>query len=851
MSRKANDAKKVSVESYVHTDKKRVNNPPVGLVSPSTDPEGTSKSYTHDKHIDPFLSWAGKQEHLSFDVPTVSLHVHERTDPSTIIDAILKNNTPFDLPLFESADENPPLRKAIEFYSHSHNWSNRLIAGDSLLVMNSLLEKEGMAENVQTIYIDPPYGIAYRSNFQPFVDHTSGSGLDKDSDLTGEPEQIRAFRDTWELGIHSYLQYMRDRLLLSRDLLTESGSCFVQIGDDNVHRLGILMEEIFGAENRVTTISFATTSGSSSNTLPDVANYILWFAKNKDKMKFHQLYENMNRRETIEFFSSYAMLELEDGSTRKLSSTERFDPSILPKNARVYSRTGLSSQGYSTTGRSEPYVFDGVEFHCPPDSHWSVSHEGMDNLAKLGRLDYATADGNLRMKKYENEVPGRRINNLWRDQSYEKNKVYVVQSSRKVVQRCILMTSDPGDLVLDPTCGSGTTAFIAEQWGRRWITCDTSRIALTIAKQRLLTANFEYYQLLIENEGVGSGFNYKHVETVSAKKLAYNLPLERTFLHDQPFVDRRRSRITGPFTVEAVPAPTIRSLDSGNLEIESTIADSNISRTAPSVIQSDRITELAKTGIRARKNQHLRFENLEPLLGTKYLHAEGTALADDSNSKLIHIVVSFGPEYAPLSPQHVALAIEEARTLVPLPSLIVFAAFQFDSEAMKDIFETKWPGVELICVHMNADLLTDDLKKKSETSDSFWLIGQPDVRVKKIQSSENETRFIVSVAGFDYYDPQKGTVESGDTNRIAMWLLDTDYDGRSIYPRQIFLLTKRGQEDLRKLAHALRSVIDGELIEKYVGTESLPFTAGVNERAAVKIIDDRGIESIKVISLTP
>ena len=362
------------------------------------------------------------------------------------------------------------------------------------------------------------------------------------------------------MGIHSYLSYLRDRLLLSRELLTPSGSCFVQIGDENILRVGLLMDEIFGAENRVTIISYATSGGSSGKTLPDVANYLLWYAKDRSLVNYHQIYEQLNRKEVIEFFSSYVFLEIADGTIRKLTNEERFDPDILPKDARILQRVSLTSQGRSTTGRSEPYEWNGNLYHCRSNSQWSVSKEGLDHLAELGRLHSLDTSDNLRYKYYENEVPGRRINNFWNTPMAAHNKQYIVETARSVITRCILMTTDPGDLVLDPTCGSGTTAVVAEQWGRRWITCDTSRVALTLTRQRLMTSSFDYYKLIRPEEGVGSGFLYKTVPKVSAAILAYNMPPQATTLYDQPLIEKGKSRVTGPFTMEAVPAPAVLPL---------------------------------------------------------------------------------------------------------------------------------------------------------------------------------------------------------------------------------------------------------------------------------------------------
>ena len=838
------------IESYAHPDKERTNNPPAGLVTAQGDPDLPEAKYghtpppwggEHDPHADPELNWAGKAEGTSFTVPTVSLHVHERIDPRTIMEAVRKGNGYDQESLFETDGENPPLRKAIEFYQHPHNWSNRLIAGDSLLVMNSLLEKEALGGQVQMIYIDPPYGIKYGSNFQPFVEQKEVAD-GKDEHLTGEPEMIKAFRDTWELGIHSYLSYLRDRLLLARELLTISGSVFVQIGDENVHRVGLLLDEIFGPNNRIATITYATTGASSAKTLPEVASYLLWYAKDKLQAKYRQLFEPLTRAEIIAHFTPMAgMVELHNSTTRKLTMEERFDPDKLPANSRVFRRMPLTSQGWSTTGRSKPYEWRGKKYSCRDTDHWSVSQQGLDRLSEIGRLDsLGGKSDNLNWKLYEEEVPGRKIHNIWHRPMSPHNKRYVVETARSVIERCILMTTDPGDLVLDPTCGSGATAFVAEQWGRRWVTCDTSRVALTLARQRLMTSNFDYYELAQPADGVGSGFNYRTVPKVSARILAYDEPPQVTTLYNQPLRDSKKSRVTGPFTVEAVPSPIVASLDDSLAE--PTPADESVARDGESVRQAEWRDELLKTGLRGTGGQQISLTRLEALPAPD-LHAEG----ETGDGK--RLAVSFGPAYAPLETRQVERAIEEARKLVPTPELLVFAAFAFDPEASKDIAETSWPGVTLLRAQMNSDLLTDDLKKGRAGNESFWLVGQPDVWLEQT----DDDRFIVEVLGFDYFDTRTGEVTSGGADKIAVWMLDPDYDGRSLFPRQVFfpLDGTKPNGGWNKLAKTLRAQIDQAKIEAYRGAVSLPFAAGEHRRAAVKVVDNRGVESLRLLSLDP
>ena len=829
------------IDNYTHPDKERLNNPPVGLVTPDTDKDLGKKTYAFDPHLDPELNWAGKTEHTSFVIPTVSLHVHERIDPRTIIQAVKKRNgNTGQLSLFATPEENPPIREAIEFYKHKHNWTNRLVAGDSLLVMNSLLEKEGLGGQVQMIYLDPPYGVNYRSNFQPFINKRDVKD-GKDEDLTQEPETLKAFRDTWELGIHSYLTYLRDRLLLSRDLLSDEGSVFVQISDENVHHVKALLDEIFGPKNFVSVITFQTTSGFQTKTIATLGDFILWYARDKAKVKVRKLFEE---QPLILGEGNAKWVLLPDGSYRGVTAAERRGEASLPPGAKLYFPDNIQSQGAAS--EAQPFNHLGKAYLPGPNSHWKANYPaGMKRLADAGRVH--VAKNSIRYRRFVDDFPYQERGNIWTDTitgNFTDEKIYAVQTNTKVIERCALLTTDPGDLVFDPTCGSGTTAVVAEQWGRRWITCDTSRVSIALARQRIMSEVFQYYQLAHPAEGVGSGLKYHTAKQITLESIANTEPPKDVTLYDSPIVDGSRTRVTGPFTVEAVPAPTVQTLDDIEAD-DAQPADEAVARTGETARQGDWRDELLKTGIRGKGGQRIEFTRVEPLAGTRWLHADAETKADTPQ----RVVASFGPDHAPLEQRQVSLAIEEAQQLVPKPKIIVFAAFQFDPEAAKDIDETKWPGVTLLKAQMNADLLTEDLKKKRASNESFWLIGQPDVKLEKIKSGDEKGKWRVTVDGFDYYNTKTGSVDSGGTEKIAMWMLDPDYDGRSLFPRQVFFMADIMRGSLDQLAATLHAEIDEELIEAYRGTVSLPFEAGAHKRAAIKIIDDRGIESLRVIGL--
>lgn len=672
------------------------------------------------------------------------------------------------------------------------------------------------------IYFDPPYGIDFKLNYQIGVGKTTGkSGI-----VTEEPETIKAFRDTWELGIHSYLTYLKDRLELAKKMLKEGGSVFVQISQDNLHHVREVLDEVFGSDNFYANIIYVKTARKGTKGLDPINDYILWYTKGKID-EYRQLY---TMREPS--LDRYKYVEEIDGRRRKL--TEEDFRNL--ENLKRYALDDITSQTPNKTTSFE-FAFEGKKYK-PGSRGWRTNREGLEVLAKKNRL--VGKSDTLWYVKYFNDFPYVEINNVWTDTSSSfAKRVYVVQTNAKAVERCMLMATKPGDLVFDPTCGSGTTAYVAEKLGRRWITCDTSRVATAVTRQRLLTSLFEYYELANPALGIKGEFKYTQIPRVTLKSVAAGHAPEKVMLWDKPSVVKK-SRVSGPFTVEAVPAPTVMEVEPCN-EYSGKPGHHNMSRVGgvPSRHEKWR-QELQNSGIRGKSNQKIKFMEVRQLEGTRWLH--GDAETKEKTQK--RAVVSFGPEHAPLGRRQVELAIEEAQRLVPIPKMIIFAAMQFDPEAAKEIEELEWPNVTIIKAEMNKDLLTADLKKNRTGNETFWLVGQPDVSIEK-----KGEYYTVSVKGFDYYNADTDEIESGDHKKIAMWELDTDYDGRSVYAQQIFFPMDETVGEWEKLARSLRTEINPDLIIKYKGNKSIPFKAGSYKRIAVKIIDSRGVESLKVVTL--
>jgi adenine-specific DNA-methyltransferase len=476
---------------------------------------------------EPWLEWAGKREKRELKVDPVALHIHERVSTQAILKVAARQDAQRDL----FADPQQSYHEAVQFYQHDIDWANRMILGDSLQVMASLAQREDLAGKVQMIYLDPPYGIKFASNFQPEIGKRDVK--DKEQDLTREAEMVKAYRDTWQLGVHSYLSYLRDRLVVAKELLADSGSIFVQISDENLHRVRNLLDEIFGSENFCSVVGFRTTTGKAGALLDSTFDFLLWYAKDNQQIKFRPIY----LPRIPEDDENLRWIESAEGTRKRVLEVDKLLKAAA-EGGRVFRPNPLTSQSGSETTQFE-YEFQAGAF-SPAKGGWKTNLRGMQRLDKSDRL---TAQGNtLCFVRYLDDFPCKPSNNIWDDtrtSGYSDPKRYVVQTNQRVIERCLLMTTDPGDLVLDPTCGSGTTAYVAEQWGRRWITCDTSRVAIAIARQRLLTAKFDYYQFKDEAKGVAGGFNYKTVPHITLKSIAQNTNLDPIFAKHEPALEEK------------------------------------------------------------------------------------------------------------------------------------------------------------------------------------------------------------------------------------------------------------------------------------------------------------------------
>ena len=826
--------------------------------------------YPRDPSLDPQLVWKGKdeQDRNPLEVPAVPIYIQEKIHPQVIIEDLREwaaAGKPRPVDLFADFDglEGEPVKRT-EFYKHDQHWANRLILGDSLLVMTSLAEKERLKGRVQMIYFDPPYGIKFGSNWQVSTRKRDVKDS-KAEDLTRQPEQIKAFRDTWQLGIHSYLTYLRDRLIVAREMLTESGSVFVQIGDENVHLVRSLLDEVFGSGNFCGVIVVQKTGGLSQELIPSTSDFLLWYSRERAQVKFRPVY--LNKVAGLE--SNYQYVELPDGTRRRLTREEAGDPSVLPTRSRIFQPTSLESANPTV-----PFKYRGKTYL----QRWKTTVAGLTGLGWAGRLYQAT--NSLRYVRFVDDFPVVPVTNVWTDTgsgSFLDPQVYIVQTVTKVVARCLLMTTDPGDLVLDPTCGSGTTAYVAEQWGRRWITIDTSRVALTLARTRLMAARFPYYLLADSLEGrkkeaevggnaalalpvgevferdIRKGFVYKRVPHVTLKSIANNPDIKEGMnreqidaairkhadtetLYDQPYEDRGVVRVSGPFTVESLSPH--RVLPAGE-DGEDRGVDTSRSPASPSDFVTTILDNLRKAGVQnTKRGERLIFDRLDAYPG-EYLQAEGTYTEKGQTKRL---AVCVGPEFGTVGPELLAGAALEASKGVPF-NLLLVCGFAFDPHVGENsvVIEKQFGRLGVLCVRMNPDLaMGDELLKKTGAGNLFMVFGEPDVALEK----QKDGKLVVEVRGVDVFDPTGGEIRSSGPDDIACWFIDTDYNGESFFVRHAYFLG--AQEPYEKLKRALRAEIDEAEWSKLYSARSVPFDPPMKGKIAVKVINHYGDEVLKV-----
>ncbi|WP_337868171.1 site-specific DNA-methyltransferase [Meiothermus sp.] len=966
---KKSDSK--TVESISHKGEKRKNIPTAehrSLLRPE-DLTPVQVAYTRrNPDLDPQLVWRGKDllDDPDLVVQAPPLYIQEKIHPKALIDDLMRQTQAaregrygHQLDLFADFNGLPSEEAKTEFYQHDQNWSNRMILGDSLLVMASLAEREGLRGKVQCIYIDPPYGIKFNSNFQWST--TSRDVKDgKAEHITREPEQVKAFRDTWRDGIHSYLSYLRDRLIVARDLLTESGSIFVQIGDENVHRVRAVMDEIFGDDNCVGTIVFAKTSSSTGDFLGPTYDSLLWYSRNKRSVKYSKVLRKKVPGQ--KGGTGYRSVELPDLSRRGLTNEEMEDPALLEEGSRIYFRDNITSQ---SVGREKgegaaswfPVNLLGRQYKPSMSVRWKTNELGFERLIKANRVE-ASSGENLGYIRYLDDYPVFELTDVWTDtlgqNQFGGKKTYVVQTALSVVERCILMTTRPGDLVLDPTCGSGTTAYVAEQWGRRWITIDTSRVALALARARIMGARYPYYLLADSPEGqrkeaelsgreyvekptygdVRQGFVYERVPHITLESIANNAEIdviweewqprvqaaldalnrtlrghkrpykvttggregkevrfdapdgilvklpsgeeakvyellewevpreapqdwpegakealkafwearigrqraidasiaakaEYEYLYDKPYVDNKKVRVAGPFTVESLSPYRTLAVDENDELIDPQQSLGGEQDFVQMVLEN-----LKAAGVQqAKKEDRISFTSLIPWPG-EYVCAEGRYLEGETERRAAIFV---GPEFGTVSRPDLVVAAREAGDAGF--DVLIACAFNFEAQATEF---GRLGRVPVLKARMNADLHMGGELKSTGKGNLFVIFGEPSVRIEEVEGGKVR----VVLEGVDVYDPNSGEIRSDNADGIACWFIDTDYNEESFFVRHAYFL---GQNDpYGALKTSLRAEIDAEAWASLNSDTSRPFEWPKSGRIAVKVINHLGDEVMKV-----
>ena len=859
----------------------------------------------------PRLQWnRGKQtDHSRTFGP---LYIHDKVSPEQFLKTLTKTNPQRNMwTLLNGLPEDASAKP----YEYSGHWTNRLIRATAQRAMASLLYKDGMRGKVNLIYMDPPYNKSFRSNFQASAD-TPETEEDWD-DLPNDPVAIKAYRDIYRDGVHSYLDGLYEQLTLGRELLHEKGSFIVQIGADNVHEVVLLMAEVFGRENHVATIPFRTTVNPSTRLLPEIGNWLVWFAKDKQAVKYHQIYLPVsNRRAVIDYFENRTRLEDETGNHRTLTAEEKADPNIIPTNGRLFMSLPCHSSHTSTSGRSDDFHLhpegtpcrshartwenhscdskcDGPNndcplgkkcgphckatvYRCPANSQWRVSHRGLHALARMGRL---TEGKNIRWKYYENEVPGRQINAIWENSGVVVDKQYIVETPATVLERCLLMTTDPGDLVLDLTCGSGAMPFQAETWGRRWIAIDVAQVSIAIARERLITNTYPYHMLKDSPEGAKldhemeqallppeeqkpfeepSHDTYKHdppkgfvVERqlrVSAGTLAYGHRDEEPIKHpDRTVKVNNRTRVASPFTVESdSPYQSITPGDQNghhqDADVETILQTTGFTISEPESENPviERITtSLETSGIGQPGKGRYKVENLAPSEAMDVTHT-GILIGPDEDRHPAYFYI--GREDEVISAVQTRNAATAVANVDPSCRHLVMVGFGRDGDAHS--VGRYRPGMTILQVQTNRDLQLPWLKE-DKTDSAFTIISEPEVRLHQLEGG----RVQLEVVGLNCFNPKLGVVEIGDARQIMGIMVDTEYDTESFRARLINVRqVGRNQRTLKNLRAAFNREIDPEKWEQMLTTKTIPFDLpeeGI--KIAVKVIDQTGMEHMTVI----
>jgi adenine-specific DNA-methyltransferase len=891
-----------AVQAIRHEDT-RVNIPTADAIDLVTEAVEAAMTWRGKRDFakDPQLVWKGKdeQDRQDLEVPAPPIFRQERIEPRYLVKQLMNETkkrrenggsegTEEELSLFGTEffdDGIPDELDKVDWYNHQMNWTNRMILGDSLQVMASLAERENLRGKVQMVYIDPPYGIKFGSNWQV----STKSRNVKDGNLphaTKEVEQLKAFRDTWELGISSYLGYLRDRVSTARELLTDSGSVFVQIGDENVHLVRSILDEVYGAEHFVSQIIFRKTTGKGGTLLDNTYDLILWYARDIKQMKYRPTYESR----TIRDDSNLRYVELASGERRAMSRDESLEIVPLPTGAKAFRPNPLTNQRPAQGADLRSFEYQGTVF-TPGAGTFRTDERGMKRLALARRL--YPSGRTLSFVRYLEDFPFKPRNDIWddtRQSGFGEVKTYVVQTATKVIERCMLMATDPGDLVLDPTCGSGTTAYVAEQWGRRWITIDTSRVAIALARHRLMGAKYPAYLLADSPEGrnkeaelsqqpldrssskydIRRGFIYERAPHITLKSIANNPDIKEGMtrdqidkaikkhtgfetLYDRPYENKKAVRVTGAFTVESLSPHRSISFDQ---EVPSSEKAGEMMPSGASYEETI-LEHVKKAGVQnGYRNERLEFESVEPVSG-RILTAVGIRRGAEEGTPA-RVGIALGPEYGTVDSLFIKNAAREALRFGKI-DLMLILGFAFDAnatEATNEINEKRGEfsvvqerhvgKMTVLTVRMSPDLAMGDELANTGSGNLFTVFGEPDIEV----TETSDGQLVAEIKGLDIYNPTTGDVRAEGPDDIMMWSVDTDYDAEAFIVRHVYFSGENGKptglNPYERLGKALKGQIDEEALATLFTTKSRPFPKPESGRIAVKVINHLGDEVMKV-----